>query len=49
MEFSPSLRDRELAVIDEVQTHEGDYLDIGLPIFDGRLVPVTVKSLAFPS
>lgn len=41
--------DRELAVIDEVQTREGDYLDIGLPIFDGSLLPVTIKSLAFPS
>ena len=49
MELSPHLRDRELAVIDEVATQEGDFLDIGQPIFDGRLVPITVKSLAFPS
>ena len=37
------------AVVDEVQTREGDYLDIGLPIFSGSLLPITVKSLAFPS
>ena len=49
MELSPQLRGRELAVIDEVATQEGDFLDIGQPIFDGRLVPITDKSLAFPS
>ena len=49
MELQPQLGSRELAVIDEVQTREGDYLDIGLPIFSGSLLPVTIKSLAFPS
>ena len=49
MELHPHLGARELAVIDEVQTREGDYLDIGMPIFDGKLVPITIKSLAFPS
>lgn len=49
MELHPYLAARELAVIDEVQTREGDYLDIGTPIFDGSLLPITVKSLAFPS
>lgn len=49
MELSPTLGQRELAVVDEVETRDGDFLDIGLPIFDGRLVPITVKSLAFPS
>jgi len=49
MELQPYLATRELAVIDEIQTREGDYLDIGLPIFNGNLLPITVKSLAFPS
>lgn len=49
MELQPLIGRRELAVIDEVETKEGDYLDIGLPIFNGNLVPITVKSLAFPS
>ena len=49
MELQPQLGSRELAVIDEVQTREGDSLDIGLPIFSGNLLPVTIKSLAFPS
>ncbi|MDR2696466.1 MAG: ethanolamine ammonia-lyase reactivating factor EutA [Deltaproteobacteria bacterium] len=49
MELQPQLADRELAVIDEVETREGDYVDIGKPFFGGQIVPLTVKSLAFPS
>ena len=49
MELQPHMMKRQMAIIDEVQTREGDYLDIGLPIFDGNLLPITVKSLAFPS
>lgn len=49
MELQPQLPNRELAVIDEVETRDGDYVDIGKPLFGGRIVPLTVKSLAFPS
>ncbi|WP_434778417.1 ethanolamine ammonia-lyase reactivating factor EutA [Neisseria sp. Ec49-e6-T10] len=49
MELQPFLNGRELAVIDEVETREGDYVDIGKPLFSGDVVPLTVKSLAFPS
>lgn len=49
MELQPGLAGRELAVIDEVETREGDYVDIGKPFFGGQIVPLTVKSLAFPS
>jgi ethanolamine utilization protein EutA len=49
MELQPALAGRELAVIDEVATREGDYVDIGKPFFGGEIVPLTVKSLAFPS
>jgi len=48
-ELHVSLPGRPLAVIDEVHTDEGDYLDIGKGIFNGQVVPLTVKSLAFPS
>ena len=49
MELQPQLSGRELAVIDEVETRDGDYVDIGKPFFGGQIVPLTVKSLAFPS
>lgn len=49
MLLQPQLSGRTVAVIDEVITREGDYIDIGNPLFGGEIVPITVKSLAFPS
>ncbi|KAA1185293.1 ethanolamine ammonia-lyase reactivating factor EutA [Photorhabdus heterorhabditis] len=49
MLLHPLMGGRQLAVIDEVITHTGDYIDIGIPLFGGTVVPVTIKSLAFPS
>ena len=49
MLLRPQLPHRPLAVIDEVSVRAGDYIDIGTPLFGGSVVPVTVKSLAFPS
>ncbi|CAH0990435.1 hypothetical protein SIN8267_00527 [Sinobacterium norvegicum] len=49
MEMQGHLKNRNLAIIDEVFTQEGDYVDIGKSYFGGDIVPLTVKSLAFPS
>jgi ethanolamine utilization protein EutA len=49
MLLRPQLQQRPLAVIDEVSVRAGDYIDIGAPLFGDSVVPVTVKSLAFPS
>lgn len=49
MELQPLLKGQALSVIDEVATCEGDYIDIGNSYFGGEIVPLTVKSLAFPS
>ncbi|MGR5062219.1 ethanolamine ammonia-lyase reactivating factor EutA [Photobacterium sp. DNB22_13_2] len=49
MELQPKLHPLPVTVIDEVITHEGDYIDIGNSYFGGEIVPLTVKSLAFPS
>jgi ethanolamine utilization protein EutA len=39
--------ERALLVIDQVGLEEGDYIDIGTPMMDGRVVPVSVKTLIF--
>jgi ethanolamine utilization protein EutA len=39
--------DRALLVIDQVGLSEGDYIDIGTPLIDGRVVPLSVKTLIF--
>ncbi|WP_319405079.1 ethanolamine ammonia-lyase reactivating factor EutA [uncultured Desulfosarcina sp.] len=39
--------DRPLLVIDQVGLEEGDYIDIGRPVLDGRAVPLSVKTLIF--
>lgn len=41
------LPDRPLLVIDQVGLQEGDYIDIGAPMMDGRVVPLSVKTLIF--
>jgi ethanolamine utilization protein EutA len=38
---------RALLVIDQVGLAEGDYIDIGTPLMDGRVVPLSVKTLIF--
>lgn len=49
LELQYTLGDTGLAVIDEVKVREWDYIDIGKGIFNKSVVPLTVKSLAFPS
>lgn len=39
--------DRSLLVIDQVGLTEGDYIDVGTPLMDGRVVPLSVKTLIF--
>ncbi len=40
-------RSRPLLVIDQVGLEEGDFIDIGSPLMDGRVVPLSVKTLVF--
>ena len=36
-----------LLVIDQVGLGEGDFVDVGLPVLDGRAVPLSIKTLVF--
>ncbi|WP_312642382.1 ethanolamine ammonia-lyase reactivating factor EutA [Hydrogenoanaerobacterium sp.] len=38
---------KDVICIDGIQTLSGDYIDIGEPIADGRVVPVVIKTLIF--
>jgi ethanolamine utilization protein EutA (predicted chaperonin) len=33
--------------MDELELEEGDWIDIGAPLYSGQAFPVTVKSLVF--
>jgi ethanolamine utilization protein EutA len=39
--------DLPLLVIDQVGLSEGDYIDLGAPLMEGRVVPLSVKTLVF--
>ncbi len=39
--------ERPLLIIDQVGLEEGDYIDIGSPLMDGRVLPLVVKTLIF--
>ena len=47
LELRPRLNGRPLVVLDELKLADGDYLDMGKPLYQGGVVPVTIKSLAF--
>lgn len=47
MELKRLLNDRPLVVVDEILLGEGDYLDLGKPMYAGGVVPLVIKSLAF--
>lgn len=49
MELQPLLKAQQLLVIDEVRVQEGDFIDIGKSFFSGEVIPLTIKSLAFPA
>jgi ethanolamine utilization protein EutA len=39
--------DLPLVVVDQVGLGEGDFIDIGVPVLDGRAVPLSIKTLVF--
>ncbi len=45
--FEGQIQELPLVVIDQIGLGEGDFIDIGEPMLDGRVVPVSVKTLVF--
>ena len=42
-------RKKEVICIDGIHAADGDYIDIGEPVAEGRVVPVVIKTLIFNS
>ena len=42
-----ALPEKKLIVLDSIKVDTGDYIDIGLPAAEGRVIPVVVKTLVF--
>jgi ethanolamine utilization protein EutA len=42
-----ALPDKKVIVLDTIKVENGDYIDIGVPVAQGRVIPVVVKTLIF--
>lgn len=38
---------RQLVVVDNIRTEEGDYMDFGKPVMAGMVIPVIIKTMVF--
>ena len=38
---------RQIVVVDNIRTEEGDYMDFGKPVMAGMVIPVIIKTMVF--
>ena len=38
-------KQKEIICLDSISARSGDYIDIGIPVANGRVIPVIVKTL----